>query len=142
VTTSLIKPLYTARATATGGRAGHAVSDDGILDLDLKPPTEMGGPGGATNPEQLFAAGYAACFQSALAVVGRRQDVDTSGSTVEADVTIGTIPGGGYGLAVELRVSIPGTDAETTRALAEAAHQVCPYSNATRGNIDVTVSAA
>jgi osmotically inducible protein OsmC len=142
VTTSLIKPLYTARATATGGRAGHAVSDDGILDLDLKPPTEMGGPGGATNPEQLFAAGYAACFQSALAVVGRRQQVDTSGSTVEADVTIGTIPGGGYGLAVALRISIPGTDAETTRALAEAAHQVCPYSNATRGNIDVTVSAA
>lgn len=142
MTTSLIKPLYTARATATGGRAGHAVSDDGVLDLDLKPPTEMGGPGGATNPEQLFAAGYAACFQSALAVVGRRQHVDTSASTVEADVTIGTIPGGGYGLAVALRISIPGTDAETTRALAEAAHQVCPYSNATRGNIDVTVSAA
>ena len=142
MTTSLIKPLYTARATATGGRAGHAVSDDGVLDLDLKPPTEMGGPGGATNPEQLFAAGYAACFQSALAVVGRRQHVDTSDSTVEADVTIGTIPGGGYGLAVALRVSIPGTDADTTRALAEAAHQVCPYSNATRGNIDVTVSAA
>jgi osmotically inducible protein OsmC len=142
VTTSLTKPLYTARATATGGRAGHAVSDDGILDLDLKPPKEMGGPGGATNPEQLFAAGYAACFQSALAVVGRRQDVDTSDSTVEADVTIGTIPGGGYGLAVAIRVSIPGTDAETTRALAEAAHQVCPYSNATRGNIDVTISAA
>lgn len=142
MTTSLIKPLYTARATATGGRAGHAVSDDGVLDVDLKPPTEMGGPGGATNPEQLFAAGYAACFQSALAVVGRRQDVDTSASTVEAVVTIGTIPGGGYGLAVALRISIPGTDAETTRALAEAAHQVCPYSNATRGNIDVTVSAA
>jgi lipoyl-dependent peroxiredoxin len=142
VTTSLIKPLYTARATATGGRSGHAVSDDGVLDLDLKPPTEMGGPGGATNPEQLFAAGYAACFQSALAVVGRRQGVDTSGSTVEADVTIGTIPGGGYGLAVALRVSIPGADAETTSAVAEAAHQVCPYSNATRGNIDVTVSAA
>ena len=142
MTTSLIKPLYTARATATGGRAGHAVSDDGVLDLDLKPPTEMGGPGGATNPEQLFAAGYAACFQSALAVVGRRQNVDTSDSTVEADVTIGTIPGGGYGLAVAIRVSVPGADAETTRALAEAAHQVCPYSNATRGNIDVTVSAA
>jgi lipoyl-dependent peroxiredoxin len=142
VTTSLIKPLYTARATATGGRAGHAVSDDGVLDLDLKPPAEMGGPGGATNPEQLFAAGYAACFQSAMAVVGRRQGVDTAGSRVEADVTIGTIPGGGYGLAVALRVAIPGVDAETTRALAEAAHQVCPYSNATRGNIDVTVSAA
>jgi Ohr subfamily peroxiredoxin len=142
VTTSLTKPLYTARATATGGRAGHAVSDDGVLDLDLRPPAEMGGPGGATNPEQLFAAGYAACFQSALGVVGRRQDVDTSGSRVEADVTIGTIPGGGYGLAVALRVSIPGVDSGTTRALAEAAHQVCPYSNATRGNIDVTVSAA
>jgi Ohr subfamily peroxiredoxin len=142
MTTSLTKPLYTARATATGGRSGHAVSDDGILDLDLKPPKEMGGPGGATNPEQLFAAGYAACFQSALAVVGRRQGVDTSDSTVEADVTIGPTPGGGYGLAVALRVSIPGVDAETTRALAEAAHQVCPYSNATRGNIDVTVSAA
>jgi Ohr subfamily peroxiredoxin len=142
MTTSLTKPLYTARATATGGRSGHAVSDDGILDLDLKPPKEMGGPGGATNPEQLFAAGYAACFQSALAVVGRRQGVDTSDSTVEADVTIGPTPGGGYGLAVALRVSIPGADAETTRALAEAAHQVCPYSNATRGNIDVTLSAA
>ena len=142
MTTSLTKPLYTARATATGGRAGHAVSDDGVLDLDLKPPAEMGGPGGATNPEQLFAAGYAACFQSALGVVGRRQGVDTSGSRVEADVTIGTIPGGGYGLAVALRVSIPGADSGTARALAEAAHQVCPYSNATRGNIDVTVSAA
>jgi lipoyl-dependent peroxiredoxin len=142
VTTSLTKPLYTARATATGGRAGHAVSEDGILDLDLRPPKEMGGPGGATNPEELFAVGYAACFQSALAVVGRRQDVDTSHSTVEADVTIGTVPGGGYGLAVAIRVSIPGVEHETVQALAQAAHQVCPYSNATRGNIDVTVSAA
>ncbi len=104
MTTSLTKPLYTARATATGGRAGHAVSDDGILDVDLRPPKEMGGPGGATNPEQLFAVGYAACFQSALGVVGRRQGTDTGNSTVEADVTIGTIPGGGYGLAVALRV--------------------------------------
>ena len=95
MTTSLTKPLYTARATATGGRAGHAVSDDGILDVDLRPPKEMGGPGGATNPEQLFAVGYAACFQSALGVVGRRQGTDTGNSTVEADVTIGTIPGGG-----------------------------------------------
>jgi lipoyl-dependent peroxiredoxin len=140
VTTSLTKPLYTARATATGGRAGHAVSDDGIIDLDLRPPKEMGGPGGATNPEQLFAAGYAACFQSALGVVGRRQGTDTGSSTVEADVTIGTIPGG-YGLAVALRVSIPGVEPETVRTLAEAAHQVCPYSNATRGNIDVTITA-
>jgi lipoyl-dependent peroxiredoxin len=142
VTTSLTKPLYTARATATGGRSGHAISDDGIIDVDLRPPKEMGGPGGATNPEQLFAAGYAACFQSALAVVGRRQGTDTSNSTVEADVAIGTIPGGGYGLAVALRVSIPGVAPETVQALAQAAHQVCPYSNATRGNIDVTVTPA
>jgi lipoyl-dependent peroxiredoxin len=141
VTTSLTKPLYTARATAAGGRAGHVVSDDGILDLDLRPPKEMGGPGGASNPDQLFAAGYAACFQSALGVVGRRQGTDTGDSVVEAEVTIGTIPGGGYGLAVALRVSIPGVAPETVRALAEAAHQVCPYSNATRGNIDVTITA-
>ncbi len=140
MTTPLTKPLYTARATATGGREGHAVSDDGILDLDLRPPKEMGGPGGATNPEQLFAAGYAACFQSALGVVGRRQGVDTSESTVEADVTIGTIGGGGYGLAVALRVAIPGVELAKVLALTEAAHQVCPYSNATRGNIDVTLA--
>ena len=141
MTTQLVKPLYTASATATGGRAGHVVSADGILDLDLRPPTEMGGPGGATNPEELFAAGYAACFQSALAAVGRRQGVDTAASTVEADVTIGTIGGGAYGLAVTLRVSIPGVDAATVQSLTEAAHQVCPYSNATRGNIEVTLQA-
>jgi len=139
VTTKLTKALYTARATATGGRAGHAVSDDGILDVDLQPPVSMGGPGGATNPEQLFAAGYAACFQSALGVVGRRAGVDTAASTVEADVSIGAIGGGGYGLAVALRVTIPGVDPAQVRSLAEAAHQVCPYSNATRGNIDVQV---
>lgn len=140
MTTALTKPLYTARATAHGGRAGHAVSSDGILDVDLAPPKEMGGPGGATNPEQLFAAGYAACFQSALAVAGRRQGVDTSGSLVEADVTIGTVPGGGYGLAVVLKITIPGSESGTVRTLAEAAHQICPYSNATRGNIEVTLN--
>jgi len=139
VTTQLVKPLYTASATATGGRAGHVVSADGILDMDLRPPVAMGGPGGATNPEELFAAGYAACFQSALGAVGRRQGVDTAASTVEADVTIGTIGGGAYGLAVTLRVSIPGVDAPTVQSLTEAAHQVCPYSNATRGNIEVTL---
>ncbi len=137
--TELTKRLYTARATAIGGRAGHVVSDDGILDVDLRPPKEMGGPGGATNPEQLFAAGYAACFQSALGVVGRRQGADTSQSRVEADVTIGPVHGGAYGLAVMIRVTIPGVDPVTARSLAEAAHQVCPYSNATRGNIDVTL---
>jgi Ohr subfamily peroxiredoxin len=135
----LVKSLYTARATATGGRSGHALSDDGILDVDVQPPKEMGGPGGATNPEQLFAAGYAACFQSALAVVGRRAGVDTSSSLVEADVSIGTVQGGGYGLAVALKVSIPGVAPDTVRSLTEAAHQVCPYSNATRGNIEVTL---
>ena len=139
MTTQLVKPLYTASATATGGRAGHVVSADGILDMDMRPPVEMGGPGGATNPEELFAAGYAACFQSALGAVGRRQGVDTAASTVEADVTIGTIGGGAYGLAVTLRVSIPGVDAPTVQSLTEAAHQVCPYSNATRGNIEVTL---
>lgn len=139
MTTALTKNLYTARATAHGGRSGHAVSSDGILDVDLQPPKEMGGPGGATNPEQLFAAGYAACFQSALAVVGRRAGVDTSGSLVQADVTIGPIPGGAYGLAVALKIAIPGVDRDTVRSLTEAAHQVCPYSNATRGNIEVTL---
>lgn len=143
MTTALIKTLYTARATAHGGRSGHAVSSDGVLDVNLQPPKEMGGTGGdtegGTNPEQLFAAGYAACFQSALAVVGRRAGVDTSNSLVEADVSIGTIPGGGYGLAVVLKVTIPGVDHDTVRSLTDAAHQVCPYSNATRGNIDVTL---
>src|SRR5689334_8187349 len=133
--------VYRTTAVSTGdGRNGHSRTTDGVIDVDLATPKEQGGPGGATNPEQLFAAGYAACFQSALGVVGRRQGTDTSSSTVEADVTIGTIPGGGYGLAVALRVSIPGVEPEIVRALAEAAHQVCPYSNATRGNIDVTIT--
>ena len=139
MTTQLTKPLYTATATAIGGRDGHVISSDKMLDVDLRPPKEMGGTGGATNPEQLFAAGYAACFQSALGVVGRRAGTDTSGSTVEADVTIGAIHGGGYGLAVKLRVTIPGVDPAKARSLTEAAHQVCPYSNATRGNIDVAL---
>jgi osmotically inducible protein OsmC len=137
--TALIKEHYTATATATGGRNGRAVSDDGILDVAIKPPKALGGPGGATNPEQLFAAGYAACFQSALGVVGRREKVDTSASTVEANVTIGDVEGGGFGLAVTMRVSIPGVDPAQARALTEAGHHVCPYSRATRGNIDVTL---
>jgi lipoyl-dependent peroxiredoxin len=139
--TELIKPLYTAVATAVGGRDGHARSADGLLDVEVKPPVEMGGPGGGTNPEELFAAGYAACFQSALAVVARRQKVSVDGSTVTGKVTIGTIEGGGFGLAVGLDVHIPDVDAATTTALIEAAHQVCPYSNATRGNIVVTLAA-
>jgi lipoyl-dependent peroxiredoxin len=137
VTDTLVKKLYTAEATVTGGRAGHARSSDGVLEADLRIPEALGGPGGGTNPEQLFAAGYAACFQSALGTVGRRQKVDTADSTVTAQVSIGTIGAGAYGLAVTLRVSIPLVDGDRARELAEAAHAVCPYSNATRGNIDV-----
>jgi Ohr subfamily peroxiredoxin len=141
MTIKLQKPLYTAEANVKGGRDGHGSSSDGVLDLDIRPPTELGGPGGATNPEQLFALGYAACFQSAMGVVGRRQRIDTSDSTVTARVTLGTIEGGGFGLAVELDVAIPGVDREAAEKVVEAAHQVCPYSNATRNNIEVTVRA-
>jgi len=141
MTTPLTKPIYTAHAAATGGRSGHTQADDGLVSLDVRPPKEMGGPGGATNPEQLFAAGYAACFQSALGVVGRRQGVNTADCLVEADVTIGSVEGGRYGLAVALRVRLPGHDLQTVQKLADAAHQVCPYSNATRGNIDVAIEA-
>jgi len=137
VTDVLVRKLYTAEATATGGRAGHARSSDGLLEVDLRVPEAMGGPGGGTNPEQLFAAGYAACFQSALGGVGRRQKVDTADSTVTAQVSIGTIGAGAYGLAVTLRVTIPQVDQDRARELVAAAHEVCPYSNATRGNIDV-----
>jgi osmotically inducible protein OsmC len=140
--TTLNKVLYTAEASTTGGRDGHARSSDGVLDVDVRVPEAMGGQGGGTNPEQLFAAGYAACFQSALGVVSRRQKVDSSGSTVTAKVSIGAIEGGAFGLAVELDVAIPGVDADTAQELADAAHQLCPYSNATRGNIEVTVTVA
>jgi lipoyl-dependent peroxiredoxin len=133
--------LYTATAHATGdGRNGHATTDDGRLDLDLRIPKEMGGPGGATNPEQLFAVGYAACFHSALKVVAQRQSLDVDGSEVSASVGIGALPSGGFGLAVELDVHVPNLDQPTVEALAADAHQVCPYSNATRGNIDVKLT--
>lgn len=141
--TELVKPLYTAEATAVGGREGHVRTADGLVDVDLQPPPELGGPGGATNPEELFASGYAACFQSALGVVARRNKVSVDGSTVTAKVTIGTIgtiEGGGFGLAVALEVHIPDVDDGTAQTLIEGAHEVCPYSNATRGNIEVTLS--
>ncbi|WP_431982325.1 organic hydroperoxide resistance protein [Streptomyces qinglanensis] len=129
--------LYTAVATATHGREGRAVASDGRLDLQLAPPREMGGDGQGTNPEQLFAAGYAACFAGALGVVGRRAKADVSEAAVTGEVTIGK-QGEGFALAVTLRVELPdGLDRETGRALVEQAHQVCPYSNATRGNIPV-----
>lgn len=129
--------LYTAVATATHGREGRAVSSDGKIDLQLAIPAEMGGSGEGTNPEQLFAAGYAACFASALGLVGRQAKVDVSEAAVTGEVGIGK-QGEGFGLAVTLRVELPeSVDAETGRKLVEQAHQVCPYSNATRGNIPV-----
>ena len=135
----LERPLYTAVATVHGGRDGHGRSSDGILDLDIRPPTEMGGSGAGTNPEQLFAMGFAACFQSAMGVVGRRMKVDTSESEVTGRVTIGTIEGKAFGLAVELDVRLPGIDEAIARDVVRGAHEVCPYSNATRGNIEVTL---
>lgn len=129
--------LYTAIATATGdGRSGSVRSSDGIIDTNLAAPAELGGPGGATNPEQLFAAGYAACFHNALRRVARRAKADVNGSQVTAHVGIGA-SGPGFGLAVTLEVGLPALDHDTARQLVDAAHQVCPYSNATRGNIDV-----
>ena len=133
--------LYTATATATGdGRNGHATSEDGTLDLDLRLPTAMGGPGGATNPEQLFAVGYAACFHSALKVVAGNDKLDVNGSEVSASVGIGTLDNGGFGLQVELDVVVPNLDRSSAEALVAKAHQICPYSNATRGNIDVKLT--
>ncbi|MEU4109995.1 organic hydroperoxide resistance protein [Streptomyces sp. NPDC027717] len=131
--------LYTAVATATHGREGRAVSSDGRIDLPLAMPTELGGDGQGSNPEQLFAAGYAACFGSALGLVGRQAKVDVSDAAVTAEVGIGK-EGEGFGLKVTLRVELPDTvDEATGRKLVETAHQVCPYSNATRGNIEVTL---
>ncbi len=134
--------VYTAVATAENGRDGRVSSDDGQLDVVVNPPKEMGGSGAGTNPEQLFAAGYSACFQGALGVVARKEKADISGSTVTAKVGIGKTPEGGFGLKVELSASIPNVDAATAKDLLEKAHQVCPYSNATRGNIEVTLNVA
>ncbi|MFE6283718.1 organic hydroperoxide resistance protein [Streptomyces sp. NPDC057877] len=131
--------LYTAVATAENGRDGRVATDDGRLDLVVNPPKEMGGSGAGTNPEQLFAAGYSACFQGALAVVARQQDADVSGSTVTAKVGIGR-NGDGFGLVVEISADLPGVDPATARALVEKAHTVCPYSKATRGDITVTLA--
>ena len=136
-----MKTLYTAEALATGaGRDGHVRSSDGLVDQELAVPKEMGGAGGATNPEQLFAAGYAACFHSALQMVARQAKADLGDSSVGAKVGIGPLDGGGFGLAVELEVVIPDMEHDAAQKLADQAHQVCPYSNATRGNIDVTVT--
>jgi Ohr subfamily peroxiredoxin len=136
----MIKPLYTAHATATGGRNGNVKSSDDILALEIRSPKELGGSGGATNPEQLFAAGYAACFDSALNLVMRQARIKTGMTSVTAAVTLGSLESGGYGLAAELQVNIPGVDEATAQQLVEQAHQVCPYSNATRNNIAVTLN--
>ncbi|MFY1616739.1 organic hydroperoxide resistance protein [Micromonospora sp. WMMD736] len=136
-----MKVLYTASATATGdGRDGHVETSDGTFALDLASPKEMGGEGGGANPEQLFAAGYAACFHSALRIVGRRAKADVTGSVVSAEVGIGPNGSGGFGLTAQLIVDLPAVPRETAEQLVEQAHQVCPYSNATRGNIEVALT--
>ncbi|HEY0117503.1 MAG TPA: organic hydroperoxide resistance protein [Cellulomonas sp.] len=133
--------LYTAEALSTGsGRDGHVRSTDGRVDLDMAVPTSMGGSGNGANPEELFAAGYAACFHSALLGTARAQKVTLTDTTVGGRVHIGPNGQGGFQLAVELEVTVPGLPHEQAQALADAAHLVCPYSNATRGNIDVTIS--
>jgi len=134
--------VYTAVATATGdGRNGHTATSDNLIAHDLAVPVEMGGPGGATNPEQLFAAGYAACFHSALKMVARTRKIAIEDSAVTAEVGIGQLDSGGFGLTVALHAEIGGVDQATADELVAAAHEVCPYSNATRGNVDVTVDA-
>jgi len=140
MTTKLDKVLYTAKAHTTGGREGRSTTDDGLLDVALMPPKEMGGKGGATNPEQLFAAGYSACFIGAIKFVAAQRKIAVSpDAAIDASVSIGPIPTG-FALAVELAVSLPGMDRAAAQELVEAAHQVCPYSNATRGNIDVKLT--
>ncbi|MCK7543927.1 organic hydroperoxide resistance protein [Marinobacter bryozoorum] len=138
---SLEKVLYTASAEATGGRDGRAISSDGVLDVALTTPRELGGAGGeGTNPEQLFAAGYSACFIGAMKVVaGKAKLPMPEAASVEGLVGIGAT-NGGFGIQVELRISLPGMDEDQANQLIEQAHQVCPYSNATRGNIDVTLT--
>ena len=133
--------LYTTTATAHGGRDGRVATDDGLLDVRVTPPKELGGPGGATNPEQLFAAGYAACFHSALKLVARKMRVPVEDSAVTAEVGL-VKHGVGYGLQVGIEVELPGLDEAQARQLIETAHQVCPYSAAIRGNVEVQLSLA
>lgn len=138
-----IQALYTATATATGGRDGRAVSSDGFLDVKLTTPRELGGQGGeATNPEQLFAAGYSACFIGALKFVASQKKLALpADASITGKVGIGQIPGG-FGLEVQLDISLPGLEQAAADELVAAAHQVCPYSNATRGNIEVRLNVA
>ena len=138
-----MNPLYTTSAVATGdGRNGHVQTLDGVLVAPVRTPKELGGEGGATNPEQLFAAGYAACFHSALKLVAGKAKADTTDSEVVADVSLGVLETGGFGLTAHLEVSLPALDQETAEQVVAQAHEVCPYSNATRGNMQVTLSVA
>jgi len=139
------KTIYTARATATGGRIGTAKTDDGQPNLQLDRPKEMGGEGAGTNPEQLFTAGYAACFIGAIKVVaGRRHRRIPQEVSIDSEVSFGPLAGGanGFGIGVAMKIHLPGMDRDPAEDLVHDAHQVCPYSNATRGNIDVTLSLA
>jgi len=138
---SLDQVLYTAHATSTGGRDGRSVSSDKALDVKLATPRELGGAGGeGTNPEQLFAAGYSACFIGALKFVAAKEKIAfPADASIDASVGIGPLPTG-FGIQAELKVSLPGMPREQAEALVQKAHQVCPYSNATRGNIDVTLT--
>ena len=139
-----MEAIYTASATATGdGRNGHVRSADGVLDFDLAIPKEMGGPGGAlTNPEELFAAGYAACFHSALKAAARLSKTTVTDTAVTIDIGVGRTDDGRFQLQATIEAEINGVDEPTARQLLEAAHQLCPYSNATRGNIEVQLSLA
>ena len=138
----MAKTLYTAQAHVTGGRdQGHGKTSDGVLEVDLRLPTEMGGQGGGTNPEQLFAVGYAACFEGALGAVARRAKVEAGDVSIESQVSLHPNEARGFDLSVTLDVTLPSVDAEQAAELVKAAHQVCPYSNATRGNIPVTLIA-
>lgn len=136
-----IEPRYATQVTVTGGREGHAVSDDGVLDVQLRRPKTNGISDG-TNPEQLFAAAWAGCYQSALMAVARGTGDDVSNSTVTVDVAVGEDPDGGSGLAAKITVDIPGMEREKVKDFADKAHEMCPYSRATRGNIDAEVEVA
>jgi osmotically inducible protein OsmC len=139
----MAKVLYTAEAHVTGGRAeGHGRTSDGALEVDLRIPEDMGGPGGGTNPEQLFAVGFASCFESALGVIARRQKLEAGDVEVDSTVSLSPTSGGGFELSVGLDVTLPSVeDADQAAEIVRAAHAVCPYSNATRGNIEVRLTA-
>jgi len=132
--------LYQTSARAVGGRAGHVTGEDGLLDIDLAVPKALGGPGGATNPEQLFAAGYAACFENAVRHVARSDKLALTGAAVTARIGLADNGAGGFKLEAALEVEIEGLDRATAEALTAKAHLVCPYSNAVRGNVDVALS--